>query len=222
MNALKNFLASQAFHSFYHAALAGATGFLATNGFAPSKAWVCGLGAAVLGGVIGWLNGNGPTPSSPAPQPPKAAMILLLLGALFALSGSANAQTTEQTGWGINPSFAAPLQFGENASGNWIALPSFGLAADVGWKDIITTNGQMSIKKSLGLFFEGNISQAEPGTPSSLVNGVVGLEEGYNGINMMEGYQAIGDPLTGPGGSRILISVSYAVDQLLGNWLFFK
>jgi len=91
MNQVKAFLGSAAFHSFYHAVLAGATGFLATNGFNPSKAWISGLVAAVLGGVIGWLNGNDPVPATPSTGAQGQKITAWILGFfLLASVGSAN------------------------------------------------------------------------------------------------------------------------------------
>lgn len=57
-NAVMTFLGSQAFHSFYHAALAGGMGYITAHGIAPSAQWYSGLAAAVLGGIVGWLNGG--------------------------------------------------------------------------------------------------------------------------------------------------------------------
>lgn len=144
------------------------------------------------------------------------AMLLALM-----LVGVANAQTTEKNGFGINPSFSAPLQFVEMANGTWVALPSVGLAADIGWKDIITTNGQEGLKYSLGMVLEANIGQAVSGNPGSIANGVIGMEAGYKGINFILGYQGLGDPLAGPGGNRVVLSMTYSLDALIGNWNWF-
>lgn len=57
-NPVMAFLGSQGFHSFYHAALAGGLGFVSAHGISPSASWWSGLAAAVLGGIVGWLNGG--------------------------------------------------------------------------------------------------------------------------------------------------------------------
>lgn len=57
-NAVMTFLGSQGFHSFYHAALSGGVGYITAHGIAPSAQWYSGLAAAVLGGIVGWLNGG--------------------------------------------------------------------------------------------------------------------------------------------------------------------
>lgn len=93
MNQLKLFFASQAFHSFYHAVLAGASGFVVANGMNPSKAWMTGLATAVLGAIVGWLNGS-PTGTNPAVQPnvpqPTGQKIGMFL-AFFLMAGMASA-----------------------------------------------------------------------------------------------------------------------------------
>lgn len=57
-NPVLTFLGSQGFHSFYHAALSGAITYVGTHAYAPTQSWIYGLLAAVLGGVVGWLNGG--------------------------------------------------------------------------------------------------------------------------------------------------------------------
>lgn len=56
---IMTFLGSQGFHSFYHAALSGGVAYITAHGIQPSQSWAYGLAAAVLGGIVGWLNGGG-------------------------------------------------------------------------------------------------------------------------------------------------------------------
>jgi hypothetical protein len=144
----------------------------------------------------------------------------LFLTVILALVGS-GAFAQEQTGWGINPEFSAPYMFGQNANGTFVSLPSFGVGADIGWKDILTVNGEKTVKYSAGLVLNANITQAVPGVPDSILNGLIGAEAGFKGINLVAGNQVLGDPLTGPGGSRWLVYVGYDVTSLLGTWMTF-
>ena len=146
-----------------------------------------------------------------------AVKMLFFALALFALAAPLKAQTTK-TGWGINPQFAAPYMFGQDATGTFVSIPSFGMGADIGWKEFTVIGDQKSIKYSLGLVLSGNIAQAQPSGPKSVVNGMIGLEAGYKGIDLIFGNQALGDTLTGPGGSRWLISIGFDTSGLLGGW----
>ncbi len=147
----------------------------------------------------------------------------LLMIFILTLAGWANAQTTEKIGYGLNPSLALPpIQFGQNAQGKFIGIPSFSLGADIGYKDIVTNNGESTVKYSLGMIVEGNLSQPDPSTPDSLLNGCIGLEAGFKGLNLTCVYQVVGDQMTGPGGSPILTSIHYDLTELLGNWNWFN
>lgn len=163
----------------------------------------------------------------------KILMVLILM-----LVGSVNAQTPEPTlqpvnivnpiyapsviettGWGINPEFSAPYMFGQDANGTLVSIPSFGVGADIGYKDYLTdTNGFKAIKYSAGFVANANISQAQPSGPKSVLNGLLGGELGYKGINIVFGNQLLGDTLTGPDGSRWLFYVGYDATALLGDW----
>ncbi|MGH2612069.1 MAG: hypothetical protein ACRDFB_03345 [Rhabdochlamydiaceae bacterium] len=66
---IKSFFTSQGFNSCWHAALASGVSFVATNGIAPKDDWWAGLGGAVLGGVVGWLNNQKPSTLVSKPIP---------------------------------------------------------------------------------------------------------------------------------------------------------
>lgn len=144
----------------------------------------------------------------------KAGMILLLLG----MATACMAQPVEKTGWGINPEFSAPYMFGQDATGTFVSVPSFAVGADIGWKDYLVDGNDKAVKYSLGVVVSANLGQAQPGGPKSVLNGLIGGEAGYKGINFVVGNQALGDPLTGPGGSRWLVYVGYDVSSLFGGW----
>ncbi len=143
----------------------------------------------------------------------------ILMVAILMLAGWANAQTTEKNGFGINPQFSAPYMFGEDSTGTLVSIPSFGVGADVGYKDyLIDPNGFKSIKYSAGFVLNANISQAQPTGPKSVLNGLLGGELGYKGINLVFGNQLLGDTLTGPNGSRWLFFIGYDATALFGDW----
>ena len=144
----------------------------------------------------------------------KTGMFLLAL--LFC--GVASAQTTEKTGWGINPNFVGPAQFVSTPNG-FVLLQNAGLAFDLGWMDIVTTNGTPSVNKSLGMVFEENYGQSADA--KTVNNAVLGLAAGYKGINLTLGFQVMGPPVGGPGSNGFVIGANYSLDSLLGNWSFF-
>ncbi|MDE2099480.1 MAG: hypothetical protein KGL39_19670 [Patescibacteria group bacterium] len=194
--------------------------YYGSNTFAPTKAWAIGLGMAVASGVLhageAYLTQvqQGTNPQAP----PKVPMWLILVGSLLLVS---SVQAQEKQGWGINPQFSAPFMFGQNAQGTFVSVPSFGVGADIGWKDYLETNGEKSIKYSLGVVLNANLSQSQPTGPNSVLNGLLGLEGGYKGINLVFGNQILGDPLTGTGGSRWLVYIGYDVNALIGGWSLF-
>lgn len=199
--------------------------FMGTNSFAPTKAWAVGCGTAVLSGILhageAYLTQTQSNGGNPPSVPPAVKTGMLIFGMLL-LSSAASAQTSEQTGWGVNPEFSAPFMFGQDSTGTFVSVPSFGVGADIGWKDIVITNGEKAVKYSAGLVLNGNISQAQPSGPKSVLNGLLGAEFGYKGINLVAGNQILGDPLTGPNGSRWLFYVGYDVSALLGNFTLFN
>lgn len=143
----------------------------------------------------------------------KAGMILLMLG----LASACFAQ--EQTGFGINPQFTTPFLFGQDSTGTFVSIPNFGIGADIGWKDFTVSGNDKIVKYSAGFVVMADVAQSQPTGPNSLLNGLVGVEGGYKGINLVFGNQLIGDPLTGPGGSRWLVYVGYDVSALIGNFI---
>lgn len=145
----------------------------------------------------------------------KAGMVLV---GLLLLAGVASAQPVEKSGWGINPEFSAPYMFGQDATGTFVSVPSFGVGADIGWKDYLVDGNDKAVKYSLGVVVSANLGQAQPVGPKSVLNGLIGGEAGYKGINFVVGNQVLGDPLTGPGGSRWLVYVGYDVSALFGGW----
>ena len=161
MNWLKNLFASQAFHSFYHAVLACAVAFVTANGFNPSKAWVSGLVAAVLGGVVGWLNGSpagtnpAVTPSAPAAQGTKITGFFL---AFLFLASTANAGylmpvSKEKMGLSLPSGTAIYLMPIEGFQvGVGLPNPTYGLSLseDVVWGDMASLNGVPNLAPILG------------------------------------------------------------------------
>ena len=83
MNWLKTLLASQGFHSFYHAVLAGVVGYVATNPVSNSHAWISGLVSAMVGAWVGWYNGS-PAGTNPAVSPVVVTPVTKVVGFFFA------------------------------------------------------------------------------------------------------------------------------------------
>ena len=88
MNWLKTLLASQGFHSFYHAVLAGAVGYVASNPVANTHAWISGLVTAVVGAWVGWYNGS-PAGTNPAVTPLVKMVAFFVLFSMLTSSASA-------------------------------------------------------------------------------------------------------------------------------------
>lgn len=197
-----------------------ALSYTGAYGFTPSKAWAIGLGAAILSGILhageAYLT-SAQTPSAPAvPGSTKAGLFLL---AFLATASVGSAQVTEQKGWGVNPNLNLPIQFAENAAGDFIQLPVIGIMGEIGYKDVITANGIETVKYGVSLVAGGDIGPHSQ-TQNQITDGVVGLKLEYMNMGLIGSYQLLGSPLSGPDGSRWIIGWAYDFASLIG-WKFF-
>lgn len=181
------------------------------------------LQGLVQQGIIG----ADPSPASASPTPasqaapttaPKVGMILLMIASAFLLSSGAFAQTTEKTGWGVNPTFVGPAQFVDTANG-WMILPNAGLGVEVGWMDIVTSGGISALNRGAGLVFEENFGQAA--NASTVNNAVLGIAGNYKGISAIIGRQVLGPSLGGSGSSGLVAGASFDLTPLISNFVFF-
>lgn len=155
MNWLKNLLASQGFHSFYHAVLAGVVGYITANGVNSSKAWISGLVTAVIGAWVGWYNGSpagtnpAVTPSAPAAQGTKIGMFFL---AFLLMASSAMAWDFPKNSVKLAPKLGAVLGETVGAQSDiFAAVPYF----SGNFKFSIPTlagSGGLGLDEAIGIF----------------------------------------------------------------------
>lgn len=219
MNAIKKFFIgiaqSQVFNWLFKVGRDSALSYMASTGFAPTKAWAVGLGVAVVSGIVhgfeGWLNSQTKnTIASNQATAPKIGMVLFLIAGFFALATSAFAQTVNQQKFDLNPNFVGPAQFVQTNNG-WMLLPNAGLSVSAVWENlqVVTANGisAQNLLWSVGLCFEENFGMAANAqTVNNAVLGLCGDWKGYNGVI---GFQIMGPSLGGPGSSGLVIGASY-------------
>lgn len=203
--------------------------YYGTAGFAPTQAWAYGLGAAVLSGLLHGAEAYLDTQTlnqqkTQVVAPPVGVKVGMIFWALIAIglllsSSKAFAQTTERTGFGINPNFVGPVQFVDTTSG-WQLLPNYGLGIELGWMDILTTNGVSVLNRAAGGIFEENIGQNS--SKNTVNNAILAGTLSFKGINIVGGFQVFGPPLGGVGSSGFVFGAAYDITQLVpGSFIFF-